>query len=219
MKNKTKRYDIALFFIFLIIMLYFLILNSIEQKHFEQNYPKIQYNNISIIDLDVKIYPTLFSNNLSSDRIVPTGSMNFIDVTILNKGPSDFCDSQLILKVCDPDCKNNDGYVLQKDNINPLKVNEKYNVLLGGHIPNKEGKWKYVFELSGDCLKNIEKGDVFEFQVISLDTYYQYKTNKDVENLTIIILFVSLITIAFSFDEVKKYTKKMIKKLTEGWFK
>lgn len=228
MKNKSKRYYIALFFVFLFIIGYFFILNSIEQKYYKDLLGQ-SYENASIIDLNVKIYPTLFGNSLPSDRIVPIGSIIFVNVTILNKGPSDFCHSLLEMRICDTSMKcrdNNEGQIFEPpDSISPLKVAEKYVASFGGYIPDKEGKWKYNFELTPKYCnfyyneKIGEKRDIFEFQVVSLDTYYQYKTNKNVENLTIIILFASIITIAFSFKEVRAYTKKLIKILTEGWFK
>lgn len=218
MKNKI-RVDVVLFVILSIIMLYFLILNSIEQKHFEQNYNNIFYNNTSIIYLDVKIYPALFGNNISSDRIVPIGSIIFVDVTILNKGPSDLCEFGMRMQICDQYNNCEYGNDNKKSN-SPLNVGEKRVLSFGGYHIDKEGNWKYTFELSSEsCRKTIEKGETFELQAVSLNTYYQYKTNKNVEFLTLVALFLSALTISFSFNEVKKYTKKLIKILTQGWFK
>lgn len=222
MKNKI-RVDVVLFVILSIIILYFFILNSSEQQYYK-NILGQSYNGTAIVDLDIKIYPLFLGKTLSGDNIVPTGSNILVNVTVLNKGPSDFCQSLLIMRVCEPsmNCENNnDVQNYENATIIPLKVNEKYSVSFGRYRADKEGRWRYNFELQPlPPYCNISYSKKFkEFEAVSLNAYYQYKTNKDVETLTIIILFVSIITIAFSFDEVKKYTKKLIKRLTEGWFK
>lgn len=129
-----------------------------------------------------------------------------------------------------------DFIVFDTEKTRMLKVGEKYTISFYGLRLREEGYYKFRYDISSDepsspdqiiprCRDEmgykidncpfswrleISSKQKFPIQVVSIDNYYQYKINRNIENLSLIMIiltFFSFLSAAISIKD-KIYAKK-----------